>query len=244
MENASDAWRETPRYHAQLSTSIQKPSHPIQSRRVQPSRSSPSPRRKDRSRSKPTLGQHSESESEVEYYENCWLDPLHLLGGGSSLTISGRPADNLRASTLTSESQNLVEPVDGQDLMTQPSDVTSPRQHPATGAESIPSWTRRGSVQGDGTNSELFLASAGLQTIHDDKSDSSRSNAPSHQDGRAADGEHSTDDRDSLDDDPDDRADHPFQQRVPTVVEQGEGARSSALASGGRRGPMQRKRTR
>ena len=31
-----------------------------------------------------TSGQHQESDIEVEYYENCWLDPLHPLGGGSS----------------------------------------------------------------------------------------------------------------------------------------------------------------
>lgn len=28
--------------------------------------------------------QHLESQSEVDYYEGCWLDPSHPLGGGSS----------------------------------------------------------------------------------------------------------------------------------------------------------------
>lgn len=34
--------------------------------------------------SESTDSQHLESQSEVDYYEDCWLDPLHPLGCGSS----------------------------------------------------------------------------------------------------------------------------------------------------------------
>ncbi len=231
MENASDVWRETPRSNAQLRSSVEPTFPPLQTKRMQASRSSPSPRRRDNRRRKPTVRQHSESESEVEYYENCWLDPLHPLGRGSSLTMLGCPADNPGASTLTSERsmpQNLVEPIDGQDLMKHPSNVTSPDQHAAAGGESIQSWRNKRTVQGARTDSKQCFATAMLQPMREDRSDISRLHTPLHDDGCATDCGHPTDDCYSIGGD---RGERSVRKRNAGFIEQKEVAQSPGMAS-------------
>lgn len=248
MQNNLDVWCEPSRHNAQLRASIEPLSPPIQ-RRGQASRSSPSPRRRGDRRLKPTVLQHPESESEMEYYENCWLDPLHPLGGGSSLTTSGCPSDNSGAPACTLETsrpQNLVDPIDGQDWVKQPNNLKDSYQQPAVGGESIQS--RRSKRW---THSKQCLAPARLQTMCQDSSDFSRLNAPFHDDSCVADCGHPTDDRYSIGGD---RGEHSFCKSNASCSEQKEAAQSPGVASGGRglslpktpeKGPVRRrKRTR
>lgn len=217
MENTSDVWRETSRYNAQLLSSIEP--------------TSPSPRGRDNRQHKPTVRQHPESESEVEYYEKCWLDPLHPLGRGSSLTMSGYPADNSGASALTLERsmpQDLVEPIDGQDLMKQPSNVTSPDQHSAAGGKSIQSWRSKRTVQGAWTDSKQCLAPATLQPMHEDRSNFSRLHALFHDNGCATDYSHPIDDRYPMGGD---RGEHSVRKKDAAFIEQKEVAQSPGITS-------------
>lgn len=195
--------------------------------------------------------QYPESESEVEYYEKCWMDPLYPLGGGSSLTISGgHPADKSWASTFISERpkpENLVDPMDGSDLKKQPSNVTSLCQPPAAGGSSIHGWGNKKTVQDARNDSKQCLAQAVLQTVYEDKSDISRLNAPSPDDGCATDCDIPTDDGDSSDGD---RAEHLVKKKRITERQKGEqfpgitsaGPRDLVVPNSPERGPVRCKR--
>lgn len=167
-------------------------------RKIQASRSFPATQSRYTRRHKPANLQHQESESELQYYENCWLDPLRPLGGGSFLTWSGCLAESSGVSTQSlngSTPQNLGEPIDSQNSMIQPSNTTCPSQHPAAGSESSQSWRDKRTIPGVWTDSQQCLAPTLLETVGENRSDFTRSNAPFHDDGSTADCGHRTDDR-------------------------------------------------
>lgn len=57
--------------------------------------SSPStPRQTGSERHQSASSGNVDCESDVEYYDDCWMDPLHKLGGGSILAKLGQPSGN------------------------------------------------------------------------------------------------------------------------------------------------------
>ena len=130
--------------------------------------------------------QHLETESAVDQYEDCWLDPLHPLGGGSSLAKLERASYNLRGSMLR-YSDPLSAPSDDESELPDwtPQSYRTTRSSCPRNARNV---TDRDPNQGcitsgniahdreDGetaqdawTDSQYNVAATLLQFIHDDK---------------------------------------------------------------------------